>query len=52
MIIVKRPEGATNVIDYEISTKSIDFDDGELVINLKKIERDDPVHLDLCTDST
>ena len=36
MIIVKRPADATNLIDYEVSSKSIDFDDGELVINLKK----------------
>ena len=50
MIIVKRPADATNLIDYEVSSKSIDFDDGELVINLKKKERDDPVHRDICTD--
>ena len=53
MIVITKPEGATNVIEYEVSSsKSIDFDDGELVINLKKKERDDPVHLDICTDYT
>ena len=52
MIIVKKPEDATNVINYEVDAKSIDFEDGELVINLKKKERDDAVHLDICKDYT
>lgn len=53
MIVILKPEGATNVIEYEVSGgKNIDFDDGELIINLKKKERDDPVHLDICKDYT
>lgn len=53
MIVILKPEGATNVIEYEVNGgKNIDFDDGELIINLKKKERDDPVHLDICKDYT
>lgn len=37
-------------IDYEIRDTKITFDD-ELMLNLAKYERDDPVHLDICKDA-
>lgn len=52
MVILTKPDGATNVIDYEISGNKIYFGDDELMINLAKKERDDAVHLDICMDFT
>ena len=52
MVIVKKPENTKDTISYETTSTTIEFDDGELAINLKKKERDDPVHLDICRDYT
>lgn len=52
MIIKTLPEGATNLIEYEVDGNVLDFGDGELTIKLNKKERDDPVHLDICFDYT
>lgn len=38
-----------NKIDYEITGNKIIFAD-ELMLNLEKYERDDPMHLDVCRD--
>lgn len=50
MQIVKMPEGAENVISYEITKNTISFNDDELALNLQKRERDGAVHIDVCTD--
>jgi hypothetical protein len=50
MQIVKMPEGAENVISYEITKNTISFNDDELALNLQKRERDGAVHIDICTD--
>ena len=52
MVILRKPETATNVVDYEISGNKIYFGDDELMINLAKKERDDAVHIDICSDYT
>lgn len=50
MKIVKLPENGTNFIDYEVDGNTISFDDGEVMLNLKKKERDYDVTIDLCRD--
>lgn len=50
MKIVKLPENGTNFIDYEVDGNTISFDDGEVMLNLKKKERDYDVMIDLCRD--
>ena len=49
MVILKQPETATNVIDYEITGNKIEFDE-ELSVRLDRKERDSAVHLDVCYD--
>ena len=51
MNIVKVPETATNVVEYEVTGNSIDFEDGSLMINLKKREADELRTIDICRDS-
>lgn len=46
------PENGKDFIPYEISGKTIDFDDGELSFNVSKKERDYEVVLDICMDYT
>jgi len=51
MQVIKKPENATNVVEYEIiGGKTIDFEDGELSFNVKKREQDDPVTIYICRD--
>lgn len=50
MNIVNIPEEGKNFIDYEVRKNTISFNDDELVMNLSKRERDDAVHIDICTD--
>ena len=40
MKITHLPEDGKNFIPYEVSGKTIDFDDGELMFNVSKKERD------------
>ncbi|SHK14195.1 hypothetical protein [Tepidibacter formicigenes] len=47
MKIIEKNEGKK--IDYTITENKITFAD-ELMLNLKKYERDDPNHIDVCLD--
>ena len=48
MIIIEKNEGTK--IDYEVSGTKITFDD-EITLKLAKLQRDEPVHKDICYDS-
>ena len=48
MIIIEKNEGTK--IDFEVSGTKITFAD-ELMINLNKIRKDEPVHKDICFDA-
>lgn len=50
MEIIKIPENAEKVISYDVDGNMISFNDEELALNLKKREKDYPVHIDICTD--
>ena len=50
--ITHLPEDGKNFIPYEVSGKTIDFDDGELMFNVSKKERDYEVVIDICEDYT
>lgn len=52
MKITHLPENGENFIPYEITGKNIDFDDGELIFNVSKKERDFEVVIDICQDYT
>lgn len=52
MKITHLPESGVNFIPYEIMGKNIDFDDGELMFNVSKKERDYEVIIDICQDYT
>lgn len=52
MIITRMPENGKNFIPYEISGKTIDFEDGELSFRVDKKERDYEVVVDICRDYT
>lgn len=52
MIIVHLPEGGKNFIPYEVIKSNIDFNDGEMSMNLSKKERDYEVTVDVCMDYT
>lgn len=52
MKIVHLPEDGKNFIPYEISGKNIDFNDGDLMFNVSKKERDYEVVIDICQDYT
>lgn len=47
MKLINANEGTK--IGYEINGNKIIFDD-ELMLNLEKYERDDPMHIDVCRD--
>lgn len=47
MKITHLPEDGKNFIPYEVSGKTIDFDDGELMFNVSKKERDYEVVIDI-----
>lgn len=48
MTVIEKNEGTK--IDYDVNGTKICFAD-ELTINLAKIQKDDPVHKDICYDS-
>lgn len=48
MIVIEKNEGTK--IGYEVVGTKIYFND-ELMINLAKVQKDDPVHKDICFDS-
>ena len=50
MQVIHRPENGSNFIEYAVEGNVISFGDEELMINLKKRERDDDVTLDICED--
>lgn len=49
MIIIEKNFGPKIPYTVNVKKTSICFDD-DLTINLSKRERDDPVHIDICTD--
>ncbi|MCD8011667.1 MAG: hypothetical protein LUG99_00545 [Lachnospiraceae bacterium] len=52
MNVVKKPETGTNFVDYEVSGNVISFNDGELMFNVAKKERDYKITIDICEDYT
>lgn len=50
MKVVYLPEDGTNFIPYEVMGKNIDFNDGDLMFNVSKKERDYEVVIDICQD--
>lgn len=50
MIVVKIPEDGKRFIEYAEEGFMLSFGDDELIINLKKRERDEEVTLDVCRD--
>lgn len=48
MIVIEKNPGTK--IDYEVTGFKITFDD-ELMLNLKKLQKDEPVHKDICFDA-
>jgi hypothetical protein len=52
MRITHLPDNGTNFIPYEISGNNIDFNDGDLMFNVSKKERDYEVVIDICQDYT
>ena len=52
MKVIHMPESGREFIPYTIVGNNIDFNDGEITINLSKKERDYEVTVDVCTDYT
>lgn len=52
MKITHLPENGKNFIPYDVTGDVVDFNDGELMINLAKKERDYEVTIDICQDYT
>lgn len=52
MKVVYLPQNGTNFINYEIVKNNIDFNNGELIFNISKKERDYDVVVDICKDYT
>lgn len=50
MKVVKKPKKGTNFVQYELDGNLLSFGDDEIIINLKKKERDDDVTIDVCRD--
>lgn len=50
MNVIRKPENGKSFVDYEVSGNVISFGDDEIMVNLKKKERDDDVTLDVCRD--
>ena len=50
MQVIHVPENGSNFVDYEVDGNLISFGDDEIMVNLKKKERDDDVTLDVCRD--
>lgn len=52
MNVVHLPEDGTKFIPYEIMGKIISFNDGDLMFDVSKKERDYEVVIDICQDYT
>lgn len=52
MVVKHYPEEEGNFLAWEVVKNNLSFNDGEMIINLEKKERDDEVQLDICTDYT
>ena len=52
MNVIFMPEGGKNFVPYEVMGKNIDFNDGDLMFNVSKKERDYEVVIDICQDYT
>lgn len=52
MKVTYLPESGTNFITYEVLKSNIDFNDGDLMFNVAKKERDYEVVIDICQDYT
>lgn len=52
MVVKHYPEEEGNFLSWEIMKNNLSLNDGEMIINLEKKERDDEVQLDICTDYT
>ena len=52
MKVTHLPEDGKNFIPYEVMGKNIDFNDGDLMFNASKKERDYEVVIDICLDYT
>jgi len=52
MKVIHMPEDGKKFIPYEVAGNNIDFNDGEMAINLSKKERDYEVLVDVCMDYT
>lgn len=52
MKVTYLPEDGKKFIAYEVSKNSIDFNDGDLMFNASKKERDYEVVIDICMDYT
>ena len=50
MKVTHLPENGTNFIPYEVLKNNIDFNDGDLMFNVSKKERDYEVVIDICQD--
>lgn len=50
MLVKVIPEGAKNVIPYDVIKNNLDLNDSEMIINLSRRERDYDVQLDICLD--
>ena len=48
MKVTHLPEDGKNFIPYEVMGKNIDFNDGDLMFNVSKKERDYEVVIDIC----
>ena len=50
MQVIHVPENGSSFVPYEVDGNLISFGDEEIMVNLKKKERDDDVTLDVCRD--
>lgn len=50
MVVKKIPETGKKFLSYEVDGNSLELNDGDTIINLKKRERDDDVHIDYSLD--
>lgn len=52
MVVKHYPEEDGNFLVWEAIKNNLSLNDGEMIVNLEKKERDDEVQLDVCTDYT
>lgn len=52
MKVTYLPENGTTFVPYEVTKNNIDFNDGDLMFNVSKKERDYEVVIDICQDYT